>query len=299
MLILLKSHNKGYTRKDGTVVKPFDDKRHHSAPKQGGLFSGHLKHKDSGKPAIPSHTGQVVAPQAKKEPPGGYGFGSFSGGMFGFDKEPKHYQNAVEHPAKKSGKAAKINEPTAPSGPETWADSNAEAVFVPGGDVPAMLNGVAFTPWTDHPRRDENWDYVDGQMDDLDEPPMHLPIGMKAASGCVVEEPDGRIWLVSPTNGFGYTTTYPKGKVEDELSMQANAIKEVFEESGLKVEITGLLGDFKRTTSVTRLYTARRVGGSPSAVGWESQAVRLVPRDALDKVASADVEAQINQLLKP
>jgi ADP-ribose pyrophosphatase YjhB (NUDIX family) len=285
-MILLKAHNKGYVKKDGTVVKPFDDKRH---PKQHSFFSGYLKHKDSGKVIIPSHSGNVSAPQAKKES----GFGLFSAMQ-------KHYQNAVAHPAKgESGKTIKINEPTTPSAPETWADKNAAAVFVPGGDVPDVLNGVAIAPWTDHPRRDEDWDYVDGQTDDLEEPPMHLPLGLKAASGCVIEEPDGRVWLVSPTNGFGYDTTYPKGKAEDDLSLQANAIKEAFEESGLKVEITGLLGDFQRTTSVTRLYTARRVGGSPSAVGWESQAVRLVPRSALDEIASADADAPINQLLKP
>ena len=113
-------------------------------------------------------------------------------------------------------------------------------------------------------------------------PPKHsLPL----ASGVVAVEPDGRIWMVSPTNKFGgYETTFPKGKLDhDGLSLQANAIKEGYEESGLKVRITGYLGDFKRSTSITRLYLAERVGGNPTDMGWESQAVRLVPPEEWGK----------------
>jgi ADP-ribose pyrophosphatase YjhB (NUDIX family) len=100
----------------------------------------------------------------------------------------------------------------------------------------------------------------------------------------VIVERDWRIWLVSPSNLFGgYKTTFPKGKVDPGLSLQANAIKEGFEESGLKVRITGYLGDFKRTSSMTRLYLAERVGGDPSDMGWESQAVTLAPPVMWDK----------------
>jgi len=55
----------------------------------------------------------------------------------------------------------------------------------------------------------------------------------------------------------------------------------VFEESGLQVELTGFLCDSIRSTSVTRYYTARRLGGSPAEMGWESQAVHLVPMSML------------------
>ncbi|MGL4460243.1 MAG: NUDIX hydrolase, partial [Plesiomonas shigelloides] len=72
-----------------------------------------------------------------------------------------------------------------------------------------------------------------------------------------------------------------KGTAEPDLSLQANAIKEAFEESGLQVEITGFIGDFERTTSVARMYKARRVGGDPTDAGWETQAVSLVPKEHL------------------
>ncbi len=88
--------------------------------------------------------------------------------------------------------------------------------------------------------------------------------------------------MIAPSNKFGgCEATFPKGTIEGGLSLQGNAIKEVFEETGLKIEITGFIGDFKRTTSVARMYRARRVGGSPVSMGWETQAVHLVPKERL------------------
>lgn len=181
-----------------------------------------------------------------------------------------------------NGHPVAIKKPSHASAPSTWHNPDAVATFVPDGDVPLSLNGVALRAWKDHPRTTEGWDYVDGVHDDLYEPPFHLPDGKKAASGVIIEEPDGRVWLVAPTNQFGgYEASFPKGTAEPELSLQANAIKEAFEETGLKVEITGFVGDFERTTSVARMYRARRVGGTPTAMGWESQAIHLAPKGEL------------------
>lgn len=177
------------------------------------------------------------------------------------------------------GKPVLIKQPSHPSDPSTWGHPDAVATFVPGGDCPARLNGVSFTRWKDHPTTAEGWDYVDGVKDDLAEPPMEAVHGKHIGAGVIIEEPDGRVWLCAPTNAFGgYRATFPKGTAEKGLSLQANAIKEAFEETGLKIEITGFIGDFERTTSVARMYRARRVGGTPVAMGWESQAVHLVPK---------------------
>jgi ADP-ribose pyrophosphatase YjhB (NUDIX family) len=84
--------------------------------------------------------------------------------------------------------------------------------------------------------------------------------------------------MVKPSNGFaGYSTTFPKGHADDGINLQATAIKEAFEESGLQVEITGFIGDVERGQTMTRYYSAKRVGGSPTDCGWETQAVILVP----------------------
>lgn len=192
-------------------------------------------------------------------------------------------QEVHHHPRLgEDGKRVVVKKPSKPSHSSTWHSAKAVATFVPDGNVPVSLHGVAFSRWRDHPKTAEGWDFVDGVDDDLDEPPFNLPPGKKAASGVVIEEPDGRVWLIAPTNAFGgYEASFPKGTAEPELSLQANAIKECFEESGLKVEITGFLGDFTRTTSVARMYLAKRVGGTPTAMGWESQAVHLAPKEYL------------------
>lgn len=186
------------------------------------------------------------------------------------------------HPMRdERGRPVAIRHPSRPSPPSSWFDPEAAATFVPGGPVPPALHGVAFTAWTDPPRTAMAWNGVDGLEGTLDEPPFLLPMGM-ASSGVVIEEPDGRVWLVAPTNRWGgYQASFPKGKAEQGLSLQANAIKETFEESGLRVRITGFLGDYRRTMSTARLYRAVRIGGTPAAMGWESQAVHLVPKAQL------------------
>lgn len=194
-----------------------------------------------------------------------------------------HHPDAVHHPKiGENGKPVTIKQPHHPSSHSTWHNPDAVATFVPGGDIPMSLNGVRISPWRDHPRTTEGWDYVDGVNEDIYEPPLHVPPGKNVSSGVVIEEPDGRVWIMSPTNQYGgYRQSFPKGTEEPELSLQANSIKEAFEETGLKVEITGFLGDYDRTTSVCRMYRAKRVGGDPTQGGWEVQAVHLCPKGLL------------------
>lgn len=196
------------------------------------------------------------------------------------------------------GKPIAIHSPSKATDIASANKADMVASFVPGSPVPAVLNGIPFQAWADAPTTLEGWHSVVGQTD-MAEPKLVLKGWKKAAAGVVIEETDGRVWLVSPTNAFGgYQQTFPKGKADKGLSLQAVAIKECFEESGLQVCITGLVGDFERTTSFARYYLARRVGGTPSAMGWESQAVHLVPKgelmtilDTLDdqKIAAAIV----------
>ena len=180
------------------------------------------------------------------------------------------------------GKPVLVKFPHHASARSTWTSAHAVATFLPDGDAPLALNGVPLRKWKDHPRTTDGWDYDEGVNDDLVEPAFTLAPGKKAAAGVVIEEPDGRVWLCAPTNGFGgYAATWPKGTAEKELSLQANAIKEAFEETGLRIRITGFIGDFDRTTSKARMYRAVRVGGTPVAMGWESQAVHLCPKGDL------------------
>jgi 8-oxo-dGTP pyrophosphatase MutT (NUDIX family) len=121
----------------------------------------------------------------------------------------------------------------------------------------------------------------------LEEPPFVLPAGVNAAAGAVIVEDDGRVWLVAPSNRFGgYSATFPKGRADSGATLQCTAIRETFEEAGLHVQLGAFLADSRRTLTYTRYYIARRIGGTPAAMGWETQAVHLVPIAQLERVAS-------------
>jgi 8-oxo-dGTP pyrophosphatase MutT (NUDIX family) len=116
-------------------------------------------------------------------------------------------------------------------------------------------------------------------------PSLAIVPGKAPAAGAVVLEPEGRVWVIHPSNAFGgYRATFPKGKQEPGLSLEQTAIKEAFEEAGLVIALTRWLIDVPRSSSVCRYFLARRLGGTPAAMGWESQAVSLVPRERLSDV---------------
>ena len=184
------------------------------------------------------------------------------------------------HPRKNDkGQLVRLLHPSQPTDQSTWHHADQLATVTPDGPMPEQVNHLAIASWREVPTDSAGWERLAG-VAGFDEPPMKSVAGKTPASGAVVIEPDGRVWVVSPSNGFGgYAHTFPKGKLDPKegLSLRANALKEVFEESGLRVELTGFLCDSIRTTSVTRYYLAMRVGGNPAAMGWESQATHLVP----------------------
>lgn len=172
--------------------------------------------------------------------------------------------------------------------------------MVPDGPLPQRLNGVEVSAWTNIPSDRNGWDLLAQQEAEFfAEPPMVSVAGKSPASGAVVLEADGRVWVISPSNAFGgYVNTFPKGKIDLGIGPRANALKEAYEECGLKVALTGFLCDAVRGTSVTRYYTARRVGGHPGTMGWETQAVHLVPAGQLAAFASHPNDKPILQALQ-
>jgi ADP-ribose pyrophosphatase YjhB (NUDIX family) len=193
------------------------------------------------------------------------------------------------HPCKDDdGKPVEIFHPSQPSAIAAWADHNQIATATPGSPMPASISGIAVSAWTDAPADFAGWEKLVAGIQ-FEEAPMKPVPGKKPASGAVVVEADGRVWVVSPTNKpFGYMNTFPKGKIDTKphMSLRATALKEVFEESGLQIALTGVLCDSVRDTSVTRYYLGRRIGGNPAAMDWESQAVHLVPMAILTEFAS-------------
>lgn len=204
----------------------------------------------------------------------------------------------MKHPkVDEKGRAVRLHSPHACTPMATWQDRTALATAIPGCELPLGLNDIPFGIWSDVPQSAAAWEELAGAFQ---EPAFAPAPGRKTASGAVVVERDGRVWMVSPSNAFGgYVTTFPKGTFtgEDGTSLRANAVKEVHEETGLKVRLTGFLCDCDRGTSRTRYYLAERLGGTPADMGWESQAVHLVPRLQLAAVASHPNDRAILQAL--
>lgn len=217
-------------------------------------------------------------------------------GMWSKPKTPP--PGAKPHPGKDDkGNPVTIDYPTPASPASTWGNPKAVATFTPGGKTPEVLNGVPFKSWK--PPK-EGWASVKGTNEKLDEDfPFEPHPTKKTGAGVIIMEPDGRVWLTKPTNEFGgYKHTLPKGTAESGLTLQQNAIKEAYEETGLKVKIVGIAADIERDTSKARYYFARRVGGTPKDMGWESQALRLAPRkQALDLLNKPHDKAMLADVL--
>ena len=189
------------------------------------------------------------------------------------------------------GRPVVLKAPSQPTALSAWSDPSQIATVVPDGSVPERLNNIEVSAWTDAPSDSAGWERLaqqevarnrESEAGCFTEPPMVSAPGKSVASGVVVLEADCRVWVFSPSNAFGgYVNTFPKGKLDPGMSLPANALKEAFEESGLRVALTGFMCDAVRSTSVTRYYTARRLGGHPGTMGWETQAVHLVPRSQL------------------
>ena len=194
----------------------------------------------------------------------------------------------IQHPRlDEHGHPVCIRHPSVASPLCAWADPAAVATVLPDGQLPPELNGTPLVPWQEAPQSRPDWEPCGSTA--FEDPPFH-PNGLKPAAGAVVVEHDGRVWLVAPTNAFGgYQATFPKGTAKH-LDLRATAVKEVFEEAGLRVELGRHLVDVSRSLSRTRYYLARRTGGSPAAMGWESQAVHLVPLDRLKELLNQPVD---------
>ncbi len=187
------------------------------------------------------------------------------------------------------GRRVTIINPDQPTPPGSWTDPTAQAIFIPDGEAPRSLNGVDMRSW--------KWSAdaaASGFDDRQDDPPFVRPPHLRVSAGVVIVEPDDRIWLFHPCNEYGgYLWTFPKGRVERGDSLRGTATKEAWEESGLHVEPCRFLVDCARSTTYARYYLARRVGGTPVDMGWESQAVMLAPRCDVRRLATSSYDKPI------
>jgi 8-oxo-dGTP pyrophosphatase MutT (NUDIX family) len=201
-------------------------------------------------------------------------------------EEPIYHPRRDDH-----GRRVRIKRPTKPSDPKTWTDPTAVAVFAPESPIPPILDDVPVGP-IQPPKSAEGWTKL-VKAASTQPPPKTWG---KTAAGAVIIEPDGRVWMSQPTNGFGgHHLTFPKGTHEGAYSLEATATREVFEETGLLIEVGPTLADRDGDVGVSRFFLGRRIGGSPNEMGWETQGVWLVPLAKLQEHATSPKDAPVVQ----
>jgi ADP-ribose pyrophosphatase YjhB (NUDIX family) len=137
--------------------------------------------------------------------------------------------------------------------------------------------------------------------------PRLLYDNAKPCAGALVVDSAGRLLLgkraISPFCGLW---DIPGGFLEADEHPEAGAVREVFEETGLRVELTGLLGVWMDSYrpgddpagwhhSLNFYYTARpahgaAVGGDALSPNNESSEIRWFSRDALPPMAEIAYE---------
>lgn len=191
------------------------------------------------------------------------------------------------------GNPVVIRNPHTPSSLDDWAKGGTVTITPGHKEIPPSHNGVAFESY----KPPRTWSGVSG-TGDFEEPEFKKNPGYKQSVGIVMTEGD-HVWITHPTNAYGgYPATFPKGTVEPGLTHRENAIKETYEETGLKAKITGHLGDVRKTTSDTRYYLGEREDGHPADMGWEAQGAKLVRKDELHKYVTHPSDQPIVRLIQ-
>jgi 8-oxo-dGTP pyrophosphatase MutT (NUDIX family) len=99
------------------------------------------------------------------------------------------------------------------------------------------------------------------------------------SAGCVVFDSIkdmSKVYVIKQKNWGTYA--FPKGRVDDGESVKRAAVREVAEETGLKVSMlpSGYLGKGVGGFSITHFFAAVRTGGSPGQHDHEVEQVKLV-----------------------
>jgi ADP-ribose pyrophosphatase YjhB (NUDIX family) len=107
-------------------------------------------------------------------------------------------------------------------------------------------------------------------------------LGPKLVAGAIVEM-DGGIVLIQRAIEPGYGKwTFPGGFVERGEVAEVAAARETLEETGLEIEVTGIVGLYTYDDQVPAIavFSARVTGGEPAPLD-ETLDVRAFPRDGL------------------
>jgi ADP-ribose pyrophosphatase YjhB (NUDIX family) len=107
-------------------------------------------------------------------------------------------------------------------------------------------------------------------------------LGPKLVVGAIFEL-DGGVVLIQRSIDPGYGKwTFPGGFVERGEVAEAAAVREVLEESGIDIEVTGIVGLYTYSGQIPAIavFSGRVTGGEPTPLD-ETMAVRSFARDEL------------------
>lgn len=122
----------------------------------------------------------------------------------------------------------------------------------------------------------------------------HAPILLNFAGGVVTND-DGQVLL--QRRGDRGSWGFPGGAVEYGESLEEAAVREIYEETGLKVEATALLGIYSKYTDtypngdqtqpITCFFRCTQVGGTLRADGQETLELAFFPPNGLPELVNA------------
>lgn len=132
------------------------------------------------------------------------------------------------------------------------------------------------------------------RIDYFDDPHAPAATSVVPSANVIVVDDDGRILLIRRTDNDNWAL--PGGAMDLGESLTDTAVRETAEETGVQVQVTGLVGIFTDPRHVilytsdgevrqefSVVYTARPTGGEPTPSS-ESSEVHWVARDAIDSL---------------
>ena len=147
------------------------------------------------------------------------------------------------------------------------------------------------------------------RIDYYDDPDAPKPNSVVPAAVALVVREDGAVLLMRRTDNGNWAL--PGGAIEMNESVADAAIRETFEETGIRVEVTGLLGiysnpghviHFTSNDEVRREFsivvTARPVGGEPTTSTESSEVRWVAPTDLAGYKMGSAMRERVDDYLR-
>ncbi len=147
------------------------------------------------------------------------------------------------------------------------------------------------------------------RIDYYDDPDAPKPNSVVPAAVAIVAREDGAVLLIRRTDNGNWAL--PGGAIEMNESVAGAAVRETLEETGIQVEVTGLLGiysdpghviHFTSNDEVRREFsvvlTARPVGGEPTPSTESSEVRWVAPGDLAGYTMGRAMRKRVDDYLK-